>query len=324
MSNYIRSVVTRTNRVVKPKKERSQNARYQLKWGLFFLMPWFIGLLAFRLLPIIFTFMLSFTDYNDTQEFSFGNLNWIGLDNYAKLFNDPDLADALGVTFRFVAVAVPVSLVLGLSLALLVNSKYLLIPSFFRTVLFLPNIIPTVAGVLVFQGVLNPQSGWLNMALQIFGIEGPRWLYDPDTAVFALNLVELWGVGNFMMVYLIALQKVPSEIYEAVRLDGANSIQSFYFITIPMISPALFYSSIITVIASFQYFVVAMLLGGRNGDPQGATLFFNLHFYREAFVFNDMGYASTLSILLFGIIMALTALMFGFLQRGVYYTSPDA
>jgi multiple sugar transport system permease protein len=324
MSDYLRSVITRTNRVVKPKKERSQNARYQLKWGLFFLMPWFIGLLAFRLLPIIFTFFLSFTDYNDTKEFSFDTINWIGLDNYAKLFNDPDLADALGVTFRFVLVAVPASLILGLSMALLVNSKYLLIPSFFRTIFFLPNIIPTVAGLLIFQGVLNPQSGWLNMALKIFGIDGPRWLYDPDTAVFALNLVELWGIGNFMMVYLIALQKVPSEIYEAVRLDGANSVQSFYFITIPMISPALFYSAIITVIASFQYFVIAMLLGGRNGDPQGATLFFNLHFYREAFVFNNMGYASTLSILLFAIIMGLTALMFGFLQRGVYYTSPDA
>ena len=324
MSDYLRSVITRTNRVVKPKKERSQNARYQLKWGLFFLMPWFIGLLAFRLLPIIFTFFLSFTDYNDTKEFSFDTINWIGLDNYIKLFNDPDLADALGVTFRFAIVAVPASLVVGLSLALLVNSKYLLIPSFFRTVLFLPNIIPTVAGVLVFQGVLNPQSGWLNMILKSFGIEGPRWLYDPDVAVVALNLVELWGIGNFMLIYLIALQKVPSEIYEAAKLDGANSVQSFYFITIPMISPAMFYISIITTILSFQYFVVAMLLGGRNGDPQGSTLFFNLHFYREAFVFNDMGYASTLAIVLFSIVMALTALMFGFLQRGVYYTSPDA
>jgi multiple sugar transport system permease protein len=324
MSNYIRSVSTQTNRVVKPKKVRSQNRRYQLKWGLFFLMPWLIGLLAFRLLPIIFSFMLSFTDYNDTQEFSFDTLNWIGLNNYAKLFSDPDLASALGVTFKFVVVAVPASFVLGLSLALLINSKYLLLPKFFRTIIYLPTIIPTVAGALIFQGVLNPQSGWLNMALKIFGIEGPRWLYDPDVAVVALNLVELWGIGNFMLIYLIALQKVPSEIYEAAKLDGANSVQSFYFITIPMISPAMFYISIITTILSFQYFVVAMLLGGRNGDPQGSTLFFNLHFYREAFVFNDMGYASTLAIVLFSIVMALTALMFGFLQRGVYYTSPDA
>ena len=324
MSHHSRSVVTRTNRIPKVKKVRSQNSRYQLKWGLFFLMPWLIGLLAFRLLPIIFTFFLSFTDYNDTKEFTPDNFKMVGLDNYAKLFSDPDLANALGVTFKFVAVAVPLTLVMALSLALLVNSKYLLIPSFFRTILFLPNIIPTVAGVLVFQGVLNPQSGWLNIALKFFGIDGPRWLYDPDTAVLALNLVELWGVGNYMMVYLIALQKVPSEIYEAAKLDGANSVQSFYFITLPMISPVMFYTTIITVIASFQYFVVAMLLGGRNGDPQGATLFFNLHFYREAFVFNDMGYASTLAIVLFGIIMALTALMFGFLQRGVYYTSPDA
>jgi multiple sugar transport system permease protein len=310
--------------VVKTKSVKlGRMGRQRLRWGLFFLMPWFIGFLAFQLLPILFTFFLSFTNYNATKEFTPDNFQLVGLDNYARLFSDPELFNALGVTLRFTAIAVPLGLVVPLMFAVLVNSKHLLAPNIFRTLFFMPTVIPVVAGVLVFQGVLNPQSGWINLLLKVFGIEGPRWLSDPAWALPALNLLGLWGVGNAMLIYLGALQSVPTEIYEACTLDGANSVQRFINITIPMISPVIFYNVTLGVITSFQYFVAALLIGGRNGDPQGATLFYNLHFYRQAFVFNDMGYASVLALFLFVIVMILTFLMFTFLQRGIYYASTE-
>jgi multiple sugar transport system permease protein len=177
---------------------------------------------------------------------------------------------------------------------------------------------------MVFQGVLNAQSGWINLLLKVFGIDGPRWLSDPTWAVPALNLLGLWGVGNGMLILLAGLQGVPTELYEAAIIDGATGLQRFWRITIPMISPVIFYNVTLGVIGSFQYFVQALLIGGRNGDPQGATLFYNTHFYREAFVFNDMGYASVLALLLFVIVMVLTAVLFRVGQRAVYYGGGEA
>lgn len=299
-------------------------ARQRRGWGFFFLMPWIIGFLAFQLLPILSTIFLSFTDYSATKEFAPGNFNLVGLNNYARLFTDPDLVHSMGVTLKFAAIAVPIGLVTPLAFAVLVNSKHLLSTNLFRTLFFLPTIIPVVAGAMVFQGVLNAQSGWINLALGAIGIPGPRWLSDPTWAVPALNLLGIWAVGNAMLIYLGALQGVPTEIYEAAYLDGANGIQRFFRITIPLISPIIFYNVTLSVIGAFQYFIPAMLIGGRNGDPQGATLFYNLHFYRQAFVFNDMGYASVLALLLFAVVMICTVLLFGFGQRGVYYAGGEA
>lgn len=298
-------------------------ARKRVRWGYFFLMPWLIGFLAFQLLPIISTVLLSFTDYNATKEFAPGNFNFVGFANYVHLFHDPDLARAMGVTLKFVFISVPLSLIIPLLFAVLVNAKHLIAPNIFRTLLFLPTIIPVVAGAMVFQGVLNAESGWLNQLLGLIGIPGPRWLSDPGWAVPALTLLSLWGVGNAMLIYLGALQGVPTEIYEAATIDGANGFQRFFRMTIPMISPIIFYNLTLGVINGFQYFVPAMLIGGRNGDPQGATLFYNLHFYRQAFVFNDMGYASVLALLLFVVVMICTVLLFGFGQRGVYYAGGE-
>jgi multiple sugar transport system permease protein len=297
--------------------------RIRTRWGVFFLMPWLIGFVAFQLLPIVATVFLSFTNYSATKEFAPGNFDMVGFDNYGRLFTDPQLFQSLGVTLKFAIIAVPIGLVIPLSFALLVNSKHLLAPNVFRTLYFLPAIIPVVAGVMVFQGVLNAQTGWINLMLGLVGIEGPRWLSDPNWAVPALNLLGLWGIGNAMLILLASLQGVPTELYDASTIDGANGAQRFFYITLPMISPVIFYNVTLGVIGAFQYFVAAMLIGGRNGDPQGATLFYPLHFYRQAFVFNDMGYASVLALLLFVIVMILTTLMFYFGQRSVYYAGGD-
>ncbi|HUS15843.1 MAG TPA: sugar ABC transporter permease [Chloroflexia bacterium] len=308
----------------RPTREPMPLARQRARWGLLFMTPWFLGFLAFQALPIVATIFLSFTNYSATKEFKFDNFDMVGLDNYARLFKDPVLIQSMGVTLKFAAFAVPLGLIVPLLFAVLVNSKHLLGANLFRTLFFVPTIIPVVAGVMVFQGVLNSQSGWINLGLKVFGIEGPRWLSDPNWAGFALNLLGVWAVGNGMLILLAGLQGVPTEIYEAATIDGANGVQRFFRITIPMISPVIFYNVTLGVINSMQFFVAALLIGGRNGDPQGSTLFYNLHFFRQAFVFNDMGYGSALALLLFVIVMVLTALMFGVGQRVVYYAGGES
>ncbi|MBX3086135.1 MAG: sugar ABC transporter permease [Anaerolineae bacterium] len=297
--------------------------RNRMRWGIFFLSPWLIGLVLFQLLPILATFFLSFTDYNATKAFSFENFNFVGLDNYARLFTDPTFGQSLGVTLRFALLAVPLGLIVPLFFAVLLNSKNLLGKNIFRTLFYAPTVIPVVAGAMIFGGVLNAQSGWINLLLKQLGIQGPRWMADPSWALPALNLLSLWGVGNAMLILLASLQGVPTDVLEAATVDGANWFQRFIRVTVPMISPVIFYNITLGVINAFQYFVPAMLLGGRNGDPQGATLFYNLHFYREAFVFNEMGYASVLAIVLFVIVMIMTTIMFYWGQRQVYYAGAE-
>jgi multiple sugar transport system permease protein len=294
-------------------------------WGLIFLMPWFIGFFGFQLLPIVFTIFLSFTDYKGTQEFAPGSFNLVGLTNYQHLFNDPVSLPSMGVTLKFALIGIPLGLIVPLLIALLVNSRYLVGSNFFRTLFFLPTVIPVVAGTIIFQGVLNAQSGWINLFLKWTGIaDPPRWFTDPFWAVPALNLLGIWSVGNAMIILLASLQGVPTEIYEAATVDGANGLQKFFNITVPMISPVIFYNVTIGVIGVFQYFVPALLIGQTNGNPQGALLFFPLHFYREAFVFSNMGYASVLALVIFVVTMISTALLFYFGQRLVYYAGGGA
>jgi len=315
-----------TIRVAEPRRWRRQATLTQQRqvWGMLFVLPWLVGFILFQALPIVATIFLSFTDYSATKEFAPGNFNFVGLNNYGRALSDPLVLQSLGVTIKFALIAVPLGLITPLCFALLVNSKHLLAPNVFRTLYFLPAIIPVVAGAMVFQGVLNAQSGWINLALKSIGIEGPRWLSDPNWAVPALNLLGLWAVGNGMIILLAGLQSVPTELYEASTIDGASGIQRFFKITIPMISPIIFYNVTLGLILSFQYFVQAMLIGGRNGDPQGSTLFYNLNFYRQAFVFNEMGYASVLALLMFVIVMTMTAILFKFGQRFVYYAGGEA
>ncbi len=310
--------------VAQPKRQRSAFARQQRNWGLFFLMPWFIGLIGFQLLPIVFTLFLSFTDYTATKEFAPGNFNFVGLANFQRLFTDPIALPSMGVTLKFALIGIPLGLVVPLLFALLVNSKHLIGSHFFRTLFFLPSVIPVVAGAIIFGGVLNAQSGWINLALGSIGIEGPRWFTDPNWAVPALNLLSVWTVGGAMVILLAALQGVPTELHEAAIVDGANAFQRFFRITVPMISPVIFYNVTLGAIGAFQYFVPALLIGGRNGDPQGSLLFFPLHFYREAFVFSEMGYASVLALVIFVITMASTGLLFFLGQRLVYYAGGES
>lgn len=311
-------------RMSTPKPKASALRRRERNWGLLFLSPWLIGFFAFQLLPILFTFFLSFTDYKGTSEFRLGNFNFVGLENYGRLFSDPQALPSMGVTLKYALIGIPLGLVVPLVMALVVNSNRLRGSPYFRTLFFLPSVIPVVAGAIIFNGVLNAQSGWLNLLLQAIGIsDPPRWFADPFWAGFALNLLAIWGVGNAMVILLAGLQGVPTELYEAATIDGANSVDRFFNITIPMLSPVIFYNVTLGVIFAFQFFVPALLIGGIPGNPQGSLLFFPLHFYRQAFVFSEMGYASVLAMVIFVVTMAATALLFFFGQRLVYYAGGD-
>lgn len=303
----------------------SANRRREVLWGYAFLLPWIIGFLGFQLLPIVMTIFLSFTDYSGTKQFALGNFSFVGLANYGRLFTDIYAVPAMLVTLKYALIGVPLGLVVPLLFAVLVNSKHLLGANLFRTFFFMPTIIPVVAGTIIFGGVLNAQSGWINLLLKGIGIANPpRWFSDPVWAVPALNLLGIWAVGNAMLILLASLQGVPTELYEASTIDGANGVQRFFNITIPMISPVIFYNLTLNVIGAFQYFVPAMLIGGLEGNPQRSLLFFPLHFYRQAFVFSDMGYGSVLALLLFVITMVATAILFFVVQRRVYYAGGGA
>ena len=319
------SAITRTNRAPAPSR-RKTSARTRREWitGYLFLSPWLIGLLAFQLLPILFTIFLSFTDYKGTSEFKVGNFNFVGLDNFKRLLVDPAALPSMGVTLKFALIGIPLGLVVPLYLAVIVNSKRLRGSSFFRTLFYLPTVIPVVAGAIIFNGVMNAQSGWLNLVLKGLGIsDPPRWFSDPLWAGVALNLLAIWGVGNAMIILLAGLQGVPTQLYEAATVDGAGSIRQFFVISVPMMSPVIFYNVTIGVILAFQYFVPALLIGGTTGNPQGALLFFPTVFYREAFVFSNMGYASVLAMVIFVVTMAAAALLFSASRRLVYYAGGD-
>src|SRR5512138_146609 len=320
------SAVTRTDLVSATSRPRiTAHTRRQWTYGFLFLLPWIIGFFAFQLLPILFTLFLSFTDYAASSEFKLGNFNFVGLENYKHLFSDPMALPSMGITLKFALIGIPLGLIVPLALAVLVNSRRLLASSLFRTLFYLPSVIPVVAGTIIFGGVMNAQSGWLNLVLKAVGIANPpRWFTDPTWAGFALNLLAIWAVGNAMVILLAGLQSVPTELYEAATVDGAGPITKFFYITVPMISPVIFYNLTIGVILAFQYFVPALLIGGVNGDPQRSLLFFPMVFYREAFVLSHMGYASVLAMVIFAVTMAATGLLFFFGQRLVYYAGGDS
>lgn len=318
------TAVTQTNRARAPSRRVSSNTRRQWLYGYLFLLPWLIGFIFFQLMPILFTIFLAFTDYKGSSEFKLGNFNFVGMENFKHLVMDPLALPSMGVTLKFALIGIPLGLIVPLMLAMLVNNRRLAGSNVFRTLFYLPSVIPIVAGAIIFNGVMNAQSGWLNLVLMQLGIANPpRWFTDPLWAGFALNLLAIWGVGNAIVILLASLQGVPTELYEAATVDGASPVRKFFNITIPLISPVIFYNVTIGVILAFQYFVPALLIGGTAGNPQGSLLFFPMVFYREAFVFARMGYASVLAMVIFVVTMVATGLLFFFAQRMVYYAGGE-
>jgi len=283
--------------------------------GLAFVSPFIIGFVLFSAIPMVASFVLSLTDFDPRDPEA---TQFIGLDNYRQMLNDPALMQALGVTLRFGLLIVPLSMGAALGLAILVNSTLLRGRNVFRTLFYLPMHIPIVASTLVWIGVLHATSGWLNIGLGAVGLPQPNWLQNPDAVGPALALMGLWGIGNMMLIFLAGLQGVPTELYDAAKVDGAGAWGRFRHVTLPMISPVLFYNVIIALIATFQYFTQAYVVSNGRGDPDQATLFMNLYLYRQAFGFFHMGYAAALAWLLFVIVLFLTIILFRTSGRWVF------
>ena len=299
---------------------RMTASRREAIWGYVFVSPWIIGFLLFTVGPLIASLILSFTDFNLLRP---EETRFVGTDNYARLATDPLVTQGLVVTVRFALIAIPATMLASLGLAVLVNSPKLFGRSGFRTLFYMPIQIPLVASTLVWIGFLNTETGWLNGLLGLVGIQGPDWTNDVNWVYPALTLIGLWGIGNFMLINIAGLQTVPTELYEAARIDGAGAWSQFRRITIPLISPILLYNLVISLIVTFQYFTQAYVLTNGRGDPNNATLFINLVLFREAFVQNRMGYASAIGWLLFVIVLVLTLALFAISRRRVYYAGGE-
>jgi len=282
-------------------------------WSYFFIGPWIIGFFAFTLGPMIASFYYSFNKYNIVTP-----PQWFGFANYSKLFADPLFWQSIKVTLQFAILALPLNLIIGYLLAVLLNQK---VPgiNLWRTLYYLPAVISGVAVAILWSRLFNPNLGWINYALRVIGIKGPAWLQSPDWAIPALIIMSLWSVGGTMIIYLSGLQGVPTTLYEAARVDGANKFQSFIHITLPMTSPVIFFNLVMGLISTFQYFTIAFTTSGGTGGPARSTLFYNLYLYQNAFAYFEMGYASAMAWILFFFVLALTMLIFRSSAAWVFY-----
>lgn len=300
--------------------DKTPMTRRKQLWGLLFISPWLIGLAVFTIIPMIVSLIFVFTDYNlNTPE----HIQFVGLRNFQKLFADPNVPISLSATFRFALFALPLSIIIPLGLGALLNSHYLWGKRLFRTAFYAPYMVPVVSSAYIWAGVLNSETGWINRLLGEFGIAGPNWLFSVDWIYPALAIIGLWGVGNAMLITLSSMQGVPTELYEAARVDGASGWQRFRKITVPMISPVIFYNLVLSVIGLFRYFEVPFILKEGTGDPGNSTLFYNIHLYKTAFTFKDMAYGSTLAWLLFVMAFGVTLLLFWSARYWVYYPAGD-
>jgi multiple sugar transport system permease protein len=285
-------------------------------WGLGFISPWILGFLLLTLGPMVATLIFTFTNINLIQN---RPLRFVGLENYQHLLNDQRTWVALGATLKFAAIALPIGLILPFAIALLLNSKSLRGSRYFQTLFFMPFVIPFVAAILAWGGMLNPEAGWINGVLGVLGIEGPNWLNDPAWVYQALVLIGLWGIGSAIIINLAGLQNVPTELYDAARVDGAGWWGQLRHVTLPLMSPVIFYSITLGTVGVLQYFLVPLVINGGSGRPGDQTLFFNIYLYKTFFTFQDMSFGATLAWFLFLIILALTLVLFWSARYWVYY-----
>ena len=280
--------------------------------GWLLVTPWILGFVLFTAGPMIASIGLSFTSWD-----LFGAPKWVGLANYAKMLaDDPSVWRSLRVTTVYAFTSVPLTVGLGLGVALLLNENIKL-QGFMRTVYYLPSVVSGVAVALLWRWLFAADFGLINGFLAIIGIQGPAWLSDARFALPALIIMSVWGVGSGMVIYLAGLQSVPTTLYEAAELDGANSAQRFIHVTAPMISPVIFFQAVMGVIGALQTFTQAFIM--TDGGPKDATLFYLLYLYRNGFQYLKMGYASALAWGLFIYIMVLTLLILRSSTLWVYY-----
>ncbi|MGN8027452.1 carbohydrate ABC transporter permease [Microbacterium sp. 22242] len=283
------------------------------KAAFWFLLPWFLGLFAVTAGPMLASLGLSFTKYNLLQPPSF-----VGFQNFVRMFSDARLLHSLGVTFTYVLVSVPLQLALALGLAVLLDRGVRGL-SFYRSVYYLPSLIGGSVAIAVLWRTVFGVDGLFNKFLALFGVQGQGWISSPDTAIWTLILLNVWTFGAPMVIFLAGLRQIPVSLYEAASVDGASRGRQFFSITLPMLSPIIFFNLVLQLIHSFQSFTQAFVVSGGSGGPADSTLLFSLYLYQRGFRAFDMGYASALAWLLVLIIGAFTALNFWASKYWVFY-----
>lgn len=287
-------------------------------YGWLFAMPAILGLLIFTLGPMLYSLYMSFTDYTGSNSPTF-----TGLDNYRRMFSGEDqyFYKSLAVTFYFVILSVPTGIIYSFLLAILLNQN-VKGKAVFRTIFYLPSIVPIIAISFIWLWLLNPDLGLANELLRSLGLPGSQWIFGEKTVVPSLALMNLWTTGGTMIIFLAGLQDIPRSLYEAIEMDGGTRLDKLRHITIPLMTPTIFFNLIMGIINGFQVFSQAYVM--TNGGPNNASLFYVFYLYREAFQFSRMGSASAIAWVLFAIIMILTYVVFRSSNKWVYYEGDGA
>lgn len=315
----MKSVAVSSPRAVPRRRRFYQRLSFEETfYGWLFILPAVLGLLLFQLGPVLASLALSFTRYEIIS-----SPKWIGVANYTKLLNDALWLRSVEVTLKYVILFVPSSLIAAYGIAMLMSRSIKGI-AVYRTIWYLPSVVPVVASATIWRWGLNPEFGPINYPLKVLGLPAPRWLTDPDWIIPSIVFISLWGLGNSVLIFLAALKGVPTILYEAAEVDGAKAWDKFRHITLPMTSSIIFFQLIVNIINSFQVFGVAYVLfvsnpSASSAGPDNAALFYVLYMFRNAFGYFRNGYASAMAWVLFVVIMLLTWLLFYSQRRWVYY-----
>jgi multiple sugar transport system permease protein len=309
------------------RRKLTDSQKREAKLGYAFVSPWLIGFLVFYAVPMAASFVFSLMDYNLATP---DEARFIGIDNWTRmLFEDGAVWEGLLVTSRFALISLPIGLIAAFFLAVLLNSLNLYGRNLFRTLFFAPSLIPFVASALIWSQVLNSQTGWMNRLIELLspinavGIDGVRWLDTPYLIPVTYTFIGIWGIGNMILINLAGLQGIPTALTEAAQIDGAGWWRRLFNISIPMVTPVLFYNLVLGAVGLLQYFLQPFVLNGTTGYPEGATNFFMIYLYKQAFDFSSMGYGAALAWMLFFFGLAITLLLFGTQKYWVYYAAGD-
>lgn len=295
------------------RRTRSRLRWNESLWGYLFILPWALGFLLFTAGPMVASFVLSFTQYDIVQAPEFA-----GLYNYQRLIQDVLIRKSLYNTAYYVLIGVPLNTMLALLAAMLLT-RPIRGQNFFRAVFYVPSVVPLVANAILWMWLLNPDFGLFNMALRTVGLPQLNWFHSVTWSKPSFILMSLFTMGTQMVVFIAGIRNIPASLYEAAEIDGANRLRLFWHITIPMLSPVIFFNLIISMIGAFQVFTTAYVVTDGAGGPSNSTLFYVLYLYRNAWLYFKMGYASAMAWLLFLIVIGGTALQFLLARKWVYY-----
>jgi multiple sugar transport system permease protein len=294
-------------------RTRSSKEKRDNRAAAIFLSPWILGLFGITLGPMAMSLYLAFTDYNLMKA-----PQWIGFDNFARMMSDDRLHNSLVVTFTYVFVGVPLQLALALAIAMVLDRGMRGL-AFYRSIFYLPSLLGSSVAIAILWKQIFGSTGLVNQLLELVGIQGIGWISDPNTALGSIILLHVWTFGAPMIIFLAGLRQIPAMYYEAASIDGAGKVSQFFRITLPLLSPIIFFNLVLQIIQAFQSFTQAFIVSGGRGGPSDSTMFFTLYLYQTGFGRFDMGYASAMAWLLLVIIGAFTAINFLASKYWVFY-----